>query len=166
MIQKQFLSSNPTTTVVFFVCLFVFRFLFYTQDVRSEVPRAKMWHERVLFYIFSMYLMSRTCCCGGYFFFQVVYFLHNRRLLFQPAGVRLSVSSWKLIYSVGKSSACAMIENTWMSGQIGERVWFYVSVLLLGLSCRYRGLLHTTCTNVHANDRVLSIHLLHQRFWF
>lgn len=97
-----------------FCCFVLFFFVFYVFDVQILL----LWRV----------------------FIQDVYFLHNQRLLCQPAGVRLSVPSWKLIYTVGKSSACAMIENTWMSGQIGEMVCFFLIVLLLDSGYRYRSL--------------------------
>lgn len=126
--------------LLFFFCCFLNSFQCDTHEVRFEVPKAKMWHERVFYFFFyvfgvQMLLLWRV------FFFQDVYFLHNQRLIFQRAGVSLSVTSWKLIYTVGKSSACAMIENTWMSGQIGERVCFVFSELL-DSNYRFRGLLH------------------------
>lgn len=99
------------------------------------------------------------------FFFQDVYFLHNQRLIFQRAGVSLSVTSWKLIYTVGKSSACAMIENTWMSGQIGERVCFvflnsWIPTIDSEVYCI------CLCARESERERVLNIHLLHKRFLF
>lgn len=89
-------------------CCFCYFFSLNRFEVRSMVPKAKCDSLKVLYYyFFVIYLMSGCCCCGE-IIFQDVDFVHYQQLF--TVGANNSVTGWKLIYTVGKSSACAMIE--------------------------------------------------------